>query len=489
MKSLIKYFSTKSIIKDVYGYGYDFSIKRYVISIIAVIITVLAVGRIYGLKWWGILIVSAFILCVFPMLIRKRYENNHRMKRFSEVDIYLHQMSYSFMRNPKIYAALSDTYDIAQGHLKNVVKEALDELEYGMSDNIYENALSIIEEEYNCSRIRTLHKFLSGIEKKGGRYKNALRVLSEDFDKWVESIYQYEYEIKNIKRDTTVGIIISIVLAGLTIIMGFMLNTYNNSGKTIIDDGLYQVSSTIFLVLCVIFYAYTSTHYGKDILDDSNRDKQSEYYYKLVFNTSIRSIIEKIIPLILVLVVALIFTFIQKIYFVAAYIALTIIVLLINPFIRKKTAQKKLVNYLRSSFSDWLREVALNLENKPLIAAIEDTYEECPYIIKNSLDDFIRNIECDATDIKPYYEFLSEYGQMDIMATVRTLYSISELDEKGVDETINSLIQRNNEIINKQAKTEYKDKISILKFMEYIPVFFMALKLAIDMMIIITIYL
>jgi hypothetical protein len=71
---------------------------------------------------------------------------------------------------------------------------------------------------------------------------------------------------------------------------------------------------------------------------------------------------------------------------------------------------KKLTNNLRQAFSDWLRNVALNLENMPLIAAIEDTYDESPYIIKNSLDTFIRDIEADPSDIKPYYEFLSEYG-------------------------------------------------------------------------------
>ena len=52
------------------------------------------------------------------------------------------------------------------------------------------------------------------------------------------------------------------------------------------------------------------------------------------------------------------------------------------------------------------------------------------------------------------------------MSTVRTLYSVSELDEKGIDETISTLIQRNNELINKQTELDYKDRISVLKFME-----------------------
>ena len=54
---------------------------------------------------------------------------------------------------------------------------------------------------------------------------------------------------------------------------------------------------------------------------------------------------------------------------------------------------------------------------------------------------------------------------------------------------MNSLIQRNNELINKQSEIAYKDRISLFKFMEYIPVFLMALKMSVDMMLVITLYL
>ena len=171
----------------------------------------------------------------------------------------------------------------------------------------------------------------------------------------------------------------------------------------------------------------------------------------------------KILPFIAIASALLVYTIIAKYYLIAVYTAIIIVTFLVFPVINKQNSKKRVIANLRNSFSDWLRNVALNLENKPLIAAIEDTYDDCPYIIKLSLDDFIRDIEANPSDIKPYYEFLSEYKQTDIMSTVRTLYSVSELD--------------------------YKDRISVLKFMEYIPVFFMALKMSVDMMLIISIYL
>lgn len=406
-----------------------------------------------------------------------------------DVDIYLHQMAYSFMRNPKIYTALEDTGKIAGGALGRVIEQAMDELEYGMGEDVYANALYIIEKEYNCSRIRTLHKFIIGIEKRGGRYKNALRVLLDDSDRWIKGIYRQELEIKNVKRDTTIGVIISIVLSGLTIFMSAMLNRYKSGQGNIVDDWLYQGTAVIFLVLCILFYAFTNKHYGYEILNDKDIDTNSRKYYKLVFKTNVWNIIEKIIPVITVLGILAGLAFINGFYFIFVYLVMAMAVMVIYPLINKKSAMKKLTNNLRQAFSDWLRNVALNLENMPLIAAIEDTYDESPYIIKNSLDTFIRDIEADPSDIKPYYEFLSEYGQTDIMSTVRTLYSVSELPDNQVDETINSLIQRNNELINKQSEIAYKDRISLFKFMEYIPVFLMALKMSVDMMLVITLYL
>ena len=68
--------------------------------------------------------------------------------------------------------------------------------------------------------------------------------------------------------------------------------------------------------------------------------------------------------------------FINGFYFIFVYLVIAMAVMVIYPLINKKSAMKKLTNNLRQAFSDWLRNVALNLENMPLIAAIEDTYDE-----------------------------------------------------------------------------------------------------------------
>ena len=91
------------------------------------------------------------------------------------------------------------------------------------------------------------------------------------------------------------------MLSGLTIFMSAMLNRYKSGQGNIVDDWLYQGTAVIFLVLCILFYAFTNKHYGYEILNDKDIDTNSRKYYKLVFKTNVWNIIEKIIPVITVL--------------------------------------------------------------------------------------------------------------------------------------------------------------------------------------------
>ena len=52
--------------------------------------------------------------------------------------------------------------------MREVIEEAIVNIDSNKSANIYEDALAIIEKEYNCGRIKSLHKFIIKIENYGG---------------------------------------------------------------------------------------------------------------------------------------------------------------------------------------------------------------------------------------------------------------------------------------------------------------------------------
>ena len=110
-------------------------------------------------------------------------------------------------------------------------------------------------------------------------------------------------------------------------------------------------------------------------------------------------------------------------------------------------------------------------------------------MIKPSLGRFIYALEESPTDVRPYYNFLSEYEILDISSTVKMLYSISELDYESIDITMNTLIKRNYEMIDKHEEVKNQNSISMMQFAEYIPMIFVSLKISVDMLLVIMNYL
>ena len=426
---------------------------------------------------------------MIPGLVRNYFMERSKASRFADVDVYLHQMTYSFIRNPKVNIALQDAYAISSGRLKRCLSRAIEELQYGMGERVYEDALKIVEEEYDCSRIRTLHKFLVSVEEKGGRYTGAMEVLLEDFDRWVNNVYKYQSEIRKIKRDITIGIMISMALAMLTTVMCSTLNMFSKEPLSITDTLAYQCVSIVFVVLCMLFYIYTRKHYGCDWIGETRTDKQIMRDYNNVFKSEAKKITLKMIPLWGIMLLTVIILVLVQLKIAAICVAAVMFLFIITPFTQRKGSAGRIKNDLYCGFTEWLRDLAVNLENKPLLSAVEDTYDSCPVIMKESLGKFIYEIELNPSDIMPYYSFLSEFDVMDIQSAVRMLYSIGDLDRDSMNQTINALVRRNYELSDKAEAARYLDSTSMMRFSEYIPTFFVAFKMAVDMMLVVNMYL
>ena len=445
LKKLREYFGFEGMSRQISGYGYSYSKKRYLISIGFLFMLVGAGSILFQLRIQSILLVALVGFLCLPAVTKAQYYVRFQQRRFMEVDVYIHQMTYSFQKTPKISIALEDTYKISDGRLHQIVGLAIDELKYGVSQWVYTDALSIIEEEYKCERIAALHSFMVNVEQKGGRYHNSINVLLVDIDRWVKRTYRLWEEIRKVKRDTAVGIFISILLAAASILIGWILKSTSAVNMDISKEVLYQVTSGVFLVLSLLFYCYTQVHYKSDWLSATRTDKQTEYDLK-IFRSKKKGILYK-------------------------------------------GAAKRIEEDLYSGFPLWLRNIALDLQGKTLQAAIRDSYDSCPCVMKGSLGEFIEALEADPSDVTPYYDFLGEFKVPDISASVRTLYGLSELDYSNMDGTINTLIARNYELVDKHESLRQTDRLSVMKFCEYIPVFMVSVKMGLDMMLLLTCYL
>lgn len=446
MKKIRRIYGYQGISRDISSYGYVYDMKKYIISILFVIVLAASGSWLFQLKVFCVILLGIVGLLCLPSIIKAHYYMLYQQKRFRDVDGYLHQMIYSFQKSPKINIALKDSYKISDGKMQKLVGKAIDELNYSMSQSLYTDALSIIEEEYACERMTTLHRFMINVEEKGGSYHNSLSVLLGDCDRWVKSVYRSQEDIKKVKRDISIGIVISILLAATSVIVTWILKSTASMDIRISEHALYQLISTVFLAASIIFYTYTQVHYKCDWLTNTRSEKQVEYDLKTIRRKKHKGMIYR-------------------------------------------AAWKRIREDLYCGFSEWLRNVALGLQDKTFQAAIKESYKTCPCVMRASLEGFIDAIEVNPSDVTPYYSFLGEFQVPDISASVRTLYGLSELDHCNMDSTINTMIARNYELQDKHECLKQADRLSLMKFSEYVPVFMVSIKIGLDMMLLLICYL
>ena len=455
----------------------------------AVMVITVLTGWFYRLQpIWIFMVMAAGILCI-PAVTAAYFSGKEKKKKFHDVDVYIHQMIYSFERQPKILTALEDTLKVTDHKMKNCIIAAIQEMQYGTTKDVYRMALKNIEKEYACSRITTLHTFLTQVEEKGGEYKSSLEILRCDADHWVKRVYQFQEEIRRIKQTTAIGVVLSFLMASVSVLVTYICENTSEIRLDITHEPLYQVVSCTFLILCMMYYTYMQIRHDCDWLVKQRSDKAAERDYQMAFHTDLKKLHRSLIPILVIMAGISGILAYYGWYLWCAVAAVCGIYLWIVPQINRQAALKRLKKDLYYSFADWLRDVALNLSEESLAMAIEDTYDTAPVIMKESLEQFIYAIEENPSDVTPYYSFLNQFEVTDISSSVRILYSLSENDAQSIDTTIKTLLTRNYELMNQYETADNADHISIMRFSEYIPTFFVAVKVAADMLLVITNYL
>ena len=106
----------------------------------------------------GLICVLTIVVCNVFLEKQDRIKKQY-LAKYNDVVLYMEQMIYSFKKQPKIRMALLDAQKVSSIEMREVIEEAIVNIDSNKSANIYEDALAIIEKEYNCGRIKSLHKF------------------------------------------------------------------------------------------------------------------------------------------------------------------------------------------------------------------------------------------------------------------------------------------------------------------------------------------
>lgn len=487
--NILDRYSYKNLKKKAHEANFDMKLS-YLISLVVLVCVLVAVMSImYRINIFLWILLELFAISMMPVIVYYYLYQRRENIRFNEVDIYVHQMAYSFLRSPKIITALKDATYVLDGNFRRLIDKAVNELETGQSENVYEAALQIIEKEYKCIQITSLHRFLINIEKRGGNYYNSLDVLIEDFDRWVKRIYSYQKSIRMIKRNTFIGILLSCILASVSVMISLILDNTSGISMNIADEALYQAASVIFVLANFIFFIFVQIKYSINWLNIARSEANVMKDYKLAFGGQSKSVKLFSAGVAASVITASLAVAASGNYVMVVVMFLVGIYLLAVPQLNKNSAKKRVKEDVYISFSEWLRDIVILLQDEPLQAAIVESYETCPPLLKKSLSEFIYNLEENPSDVRAYYQYMSEFEVLDISSTVKTLYSISESDTGDMERLVNTLIKRNYELVDKHEELNNADNISAMRMGEYIPMLFVSLKIAVDMLLVITNYL
>lgn len=422
------------------GYGFEYSFKDFMKVTLLVFAGLTMAGWLYDLRWNYILFSMVAALLTLPTILVAQFRYLYEQKRFSDAVSYMEQMSYMFKKRPQVLYALRETKEILDGTAKELCEQAISYIETGLyKKNLYKEGLACIEKEYGCERIRMLHRFMLQVEEEGGAYQTSMNLFLEDLKAWTQRVYEFQKERKKIKRNITMSILAALIICFFTTKM--FPAEYHVSGF-----GVYQVMTTMMIVLLILLYAIVQTTMNGTWLGaDERREEKIRRDYELAVSGRHGRIV--------------------------------------------KAAKKRTERELEKAFPIWLRNLSVTLQRQPVPAAIIDSFHDAPVVLKVPIEKMKKGFETDLVTIKPYRNFLSEFDLPEIASAMKMLYALNSVNKEEMQEQIHALIERNLKLQERGECLKEADRTALSGFMVVTPMCVSFVKLVTDMLLMVLCFL
>lgn len=184
-------------------------------------------------------------LSLIPLIIIWRLNYHRQEFEFNNLIVYLNQFIIVFKSFPKIYSTLIEIEDTISGKLNLLINNSIKEIEKGSSS---QEALKEITKIYPHFIVYNLHTLVFTIEQYGtDDYFNALDLIQDDLDDWIEDIDMFNYSKNRIIQKVSILIIFALIICFVAIKMLFTTNVDANST-------IYQISMFGFCLTLIFTY-------------------------------------------------------------------------------------------------------------------------------------------------------------------------------------------------------------------------------------------
>lgn len=466
MKNIYNPKYLKNTIND-YGYKYNYS--NFLFESLLIIVGIIVIAYLYGLESSCVCLITLSLIIMIPSIISGWFKALYNLKRFAELTDYLTNAIPIFICKPKINYVLKELEQLTSGKINHLIKESISYINNTVDDiNLYENGLKIISNNYPNSRVLSLHKFLISVEKSdSNNYRLIADTLYNDIENWIKRVLTYQKELID-KRNKLVLLSLSTL-----IINSIFVYIYRDQDffKGFVNDKLYQISTTIFIILISLVITLTITKLsGSWLIDDLNiKDTKTigkAYINYLKNDTKLRL---KDQMFIVVLLSLFTYLYLKKIRTLAYLILISIIILLNIKRIKLSTNKKRLSNYFKVEFPLWIRDISLLIGNYTVLNAIKETVNYYKDPLKNEIKKFINEALLNPLSIKPYNNFLEEYTLESVKSNMRILYSLNGTDNENVKERLSLLSDRNQELLAKSENIKNKNSMFLIEMLGFLP--------------------
>lgn len=474
--------SLSALTKEINGYGFEYRMSDFLKFTVLCLAGLVIAGILYKLHFVpNIIVLIIAAVMMIPGVISAQFKFVYEQQRFSEATDYMEQMIYSFMKKPKIIQALMDTQDMCEGHMKERIGRAIKYIQNGSyKTNLYLEAFGIIEEEYGCERMLSLHKFLAKVENQGGGYKESIMVLLDDIHSWTERVYTFQTNRKNIKGKILLVILMSLLVCGAM--------TYAVPAQfSITENTIYQWATTIALIAFMMVYVMVQSKLNSSWLGTIEVN-HSQFFkaYKRVMCQTEKDLKKKSIPFVILGVAAAVYGyFALHNLMITVFGALVAIIMATQPKRSMKVARKTCIREFSKEFPGWLRDLSLQLQKENVQNAIVNSIPEAPTVLVPGLKQLQRDLEEDPVSIKPYSNFLSDFDLPEIQSAMKMLYSLNSIGKDEVVAQMNGLIIRNQAMLDAAERLKDEDSTALAGMLVAVPMAIVTLKMLVDMILLI----
>ena len=493
-----------NLAKEVYTYGYHFSWKTHLFVIGACIAGMGVIGLLFQLKWELLVIVLIAMFLALPAFILDTYKKMYEQKRFADAATYMEQMLYAFQKSGKVLSALKETKETFEpGHMQDVIEEAIGHLEAGCSyseKGVLRESLDIVEKEYECRKIKTLHELLISAEEYGGEADDSISLLLNDVELWKRRGYLLQGEKKKAHTNNVVSIVVATALcAGTLYVLNALPGILNMEAPyNVLTTGLVQVTSFGLLLWMIYVYARSEKTLTRNWLkEESGRDEEYvlRCYEKAMLqqhrfgrNIARRVVSEELYAAFPEWLWAVPF-FVAAIYFAAKESWIAIPLFLVTAIMSQQhrfgrnIARRVVSEELYAAFPEWLMQMALLMQHSNVQVSIAKSLDGAPKILVPEINALLQRLKEQPKALSSYTDFCKNFDIPETTSCMKMLYAISESGTGDAKVQIQNLLVQVQEMRNRAAERRNKSSAFQVKMLYSYPVFGASIKLLGDLVV------